>query len=795
MKPLSKSLLGAVGLLVSAWSFTGCTADAEDTNASSVVATNAQAPNASIVSNETGKVSTTKEAPNAPSLGQEPVSISSVATTNDAASEQPLVVIPPKLPADIKLSKAAQEIVKLAESGVGDSVILLYVEKSDQRFDLNASDLIYLNDIGISTTVVTAMLAHDGASPDLQHPLTNKMEVATSPAAPPPGPVPAQPGPFDITTNYVATMPPPPLLQDPNAQPQYIVQQPPTVVDQEPVVVGDPADSYSYFYSSLSPYGSWVVLPDYGWCWRPSIAVVHSGWRPYCHGGRWLYSDCGWYWHSDYSWGWAPFHYGRWYCSPTAGWVWTPGYTWGPSWVTWRRSGDYCGWAPLPPHTHVRSGVGFTFGTHDVGFGFGFGLRPEHYTFVAAHDFYNRRVIDHVIPTERTHSIYKNSTVVDNYAVGKNNTVINNGINHDFIASHTLGDLHKVSIRDESRAATRAVPPDRLQRSGNDLVVYRPTPPAPTVTAARQLESRTAAETHRSSDVAAASGTVRNLTQRPETPAPRTAASASMVPNRAVHPPATSSPRPDLARSEVSYPNYGTPLPIKPEPPQTVNAARPARTALETRTPIANTSTGLRGGNEARIAANNVPENRTPSFSNNQTTPASVARSQAMLNNLGAERSEATRPPEVPAPRPFPQTTAPNPVLQRRAENTQPAPTASPRPVYTDRPFPQAAPANPAPNANLLPPRSEVITGRPLAPSVQNAAPIYQPRAITPAPRETYSTPPQSSAAYSAPARSSAAPNMGGAPRYSAPPASVSRPAAPAPNTSSSSRGRVEIGR
>ena len=31
------------------------------------------------------------------------------------------------------------------------------------------------------------------------------------------------------------------------------------------------------------------------------------------------------------------------------GWCWAPDTVWGPSWVTWRYSGDYCGWAPLPP--------------------------------------------------------------------------------------------------------------------------------------------------------------------------------------------------------------------------------------------------------------------------------------------------------------------------------------------------------------------------------------------------------------------------------------------------------------
>src|SRR5205823_609742 len=95
------------------------------------------------------------------------------------------------------------------------------------------------------------------------------------------------------------------VIPDPNAPPvqqqQPVIIQQPGVVQQEPVVVqqpivvSDPAADYSYFYSSLAPYGSWVFVTDYGWCWQPTVGVVHAGWRPYAHGGHWLYSDCGWY--------------------------------------------------------------------------------------------------------------------------------------------------------------------------------------------------------------------------------------------------------------------------------------------------------------------------------------------------------------------------------------------------------------------------------------------------------------------------------------------------------------------
>ena len=78
------------------------------------------------------------------------------------------------------------------------------------------------------------------------------------------------------------------------------------------------------FYNSLAPYGTWVNVPDYGWCWQPTVVVVNSAWQPYCNNGCWLWTDQGWYWNSYYSWGWAPFHYGRWCQYPGYGWLWCP---------------------------------------------------------------------------------------------------------------------------------------------------------------------------------------------------------------------------------------------------------------------------------------------------------------------------------------------------------------------------------------------------------------------------------------------------------------------------------------
>src|SRR5580700_10197841 len=74
----------------------------------------------------------------------------------------------------------------------------------------------------------------------------------------------------------------------------------------------DAPEDVNYFYSDLSPYGQWVDLAGYGWCWQPTVVAGNSQWQPYSDDGHWIYTDAGWFWQSDYPWGWAPFHYGRW---------------------------------------------------------------------------------------------------------------------------------------------------------------------------------------------------------------------------------------------------------------------------------------------------------------------------------------------------------------------------------------------------------------------------------------------------------------------------------------------------
>ena len=146
------------------------------------------------------------------------------------------------------------------------------------------------------------------------------------------------------------------------------------------------------FYHAMRPYGTWISMPEHGWVWRPSVGASVQGWRPYCHNGRWEWTEYGWYWKSDYPWGWAAFHYGRWLLSGTHGWVWAPDVTWGPAWVTWRSSDSHLGWAPLPPGYVYRRGSGYYHHGRPVLVGHHWGLRHDHYVFVSHRKFLHRDV-------------------------------------------------------------------------------------------------------------------------------------------------------------------------------------------------------------------------------------------------------------------------------------------------------------------------------------------------------------------------------------------------------------------
>ena len=238
---------------------------------------------------------------------------------------------------------------------------------------------------------------------------------------------PPQPAPVPETTEQPETTPEPPPVEPPTDQPAEV--------------------TVNYFYDTLAPYGTWVNVDGYGRCWRPSVVVYNPGWQPYCDHGHWVYTDCGWYWSSDYSWGWAPFHYGRWFQIPRWGWCWMPDTIWGPSWVTWRYSDDYCGWAPLPPFAVYQEGVGFFYNGLAVSVGFDFGLSWNCFTFVPIGHFCDPHPRHYCVAPAQVTQIYNHTTVINNFN-GHGHNLANRGIDPEHITAVTHTSIRPIAIRD-----------------------------------------------------------------------------------------------------------------------------------------------------------------------------------------------------------------------------------------------------------------------------------------------------------------------------------------------------------
>jgi len=377
-------------------------------------------------------------------------------------------------PAPFQTSAGVKEVIKLAESGVGEEVILAYIENSTVAYQLSVEEILYLNDLGVSVPVIAGMIHHGNVLREKETKVATqessmetavaavKKALAEGPNSQEEGkPQPAARAPLPNAPSAPNELPP---------VPEY-VETPPNSPPPQPAYENAPSE-VNYFYNDLSPYGSWMQLPNYGWCWQPSTVIIDRGWRPYCQRGRWLYSDCGWYWHSDYSWGWAPFHYGRWYDHPRCGWVWFPELTWAPAWVSWRYTDTHCGWAPLPPGAFCGRG-GLSYNGAWVGLGFDFGLGSLHFNFVSYKDFSHRYPSQHILRGAQAQTVYSHSKVINNIVVGKNNTIINNGVGYERIASASRSEIRKVAIKDLPPTSEKVLKADRVERSGSSLVVYR----------------------------------------------------------------------------------------------------------------------------------------------------------------------------------------------------------------------------------------------------------------------------------------------------------------------------------
>jgi len=210
---------------------------------------------------------------------------------------------------------------------------------------------------------------------------------------------------------------------------------------------GRAAVDLGLFYDDLAPYGHWVQSASYGWVWSPRVTRAH--WRPYLY-GHWAWTDWGWTWVSDEPYGWACYHYGRWVDDSDYGWEWIPGDQWGPSWVSWRASDDYVGWAPLPPG------------------GFDVSVASADFVFVPERQFLAPRVANFITPFDQVNGIFPRTRSFTNYQIS-NNRVFNAGVPVDRIQQAIGRPVPRFQVADQSFAQRH-----QTRIAQNRVAMFRP---------------------------------------------------------------------------------------------------------------------------------------------------------------------------------------------------------------------------------------------------------------------------------------------------------------------------------
>ncbi|MCY3021475.1 MAG: hypothetical protein NTW87_20870 [Planctomycetota bacterium] len=361
----------------------------------------------------------------------------------------------------LSASEGMDEIVGLLQSGVGEEVLVTFVEQSPMAYQPTVDEIFYLRDLGASDTLIQALMTH-GES--LRLAAAKGEDLVVGPA---PEPVPVA-APISRTDPFIGNEGVSEAAFEELDQPADEVAPMTTAVVTTPP---PEAVNVSFFYQALAPYGTWRCV-DNGWVWQPTAISADRTWRPYLSGGHWVWTDWGWAWHSDYSWGWAPFHYGRWAAHPTYGWVWTPDTTWGPAWVNWRTSNTHLGWAPLPPAARYDVGVGFRYHGSRVGLDFSFGLGARDYCFVPVGRFCEPRLRAYALPVAQGTTVFPTTTLVTNNYLHHDNRIINTGPSVDRIQKVYGRPINQVKIVDADAKPGRVLHGETLGK--DKMAVYKP---------------------------------------------------------------------------------------------------------------------------------------------------------------------------------------------------------------------------------------------------------------------------------------------------------------------------------
>jgi hypothetical protein len=164
-----------------------------------------------------------------------------------------------------QLSYGVPEVLQLSRAKVGDNTIIAYIQNSGNNYGLNAAQIIYLRQQGVSDAVVNAMLN--------QH--SQAAQTASTATAPPPGASTA----YNTQASTAVTQPTVTYVQTVPSSSVYVIPDTQTY-------------NYDNWYYYQSPY--YGYYPYYGYGWSYPAVSVSFGW-----GGGW-----GGHWGGGYRGGW-----------------------------------------------------------------------------------------------------------------------------------------------------------------------------------------------------------------------------------------------------------------------------------------------------------------------------------------------------------------------------------------------------------------------------------------------------------------------------------------------------------
>lgn len=150
------------------------------------------------------------------------------------------------------LSSPASQVLQLSQAKISDGTIITYVQNSGTVYGLDASQIVYLKQQGVSETVINAMLNQRTAlaATAMQSPPDN-----SAPAAPIPPPAPT-----------------PDIAQPTTAAPSVVVVPDTQTYNYD--------SAYPYYYSY--PYYGYYGWPGVYWGWGGGY---YGGWRGGYGGG------------------------------------------------------------------------------------------------------------------------------------------------------------------------------------------------------------------------------------------------------------------------------------------------------------------------------------------------------------------------------------------------------------------------------------------------------------------------------------------------------------------------------